>query len=792
MSAIIQVWNGFESYGGSCVGVLQPYAAASGTESEGSASTLRIVVPRYVALEATVGEGHLLRIISRSRGTQWWWVTQVQDADGDAGMVSITAGTLRQLLAVRGLVRSTGAGSPTYSFSPGARTPTQLLNDYVLTNLSADGVSWLQLGSIAFTDPIEISNFDRVNRAGILDRIEQQTGFTIELEEQYLFGLFVGVNINLTAPTLSGTAEVLLSSGSQIETLQRTRDALRGATVAVPFGATGEPMRECVWRIAAVSGTGPYRLTLADLTSGLPAPIREDDQLNGYRVVQRDGTATAITDSFASDSSVEVASLGTLAVNQEVTILTSALTPPQEVTSPSGLASSRGRLVATVGTQATNVARRELAINGGFTAWTSASQATNWTDFQASATTTPRHARYARNTPASWTAKVNQAMQWDTAAPFVYKTLLFNNAPANSWLFEGEIVSIKYTSGGSSVSKIARVQNTAQAGSDGAGTLTIESAIVSGDNGLNTNFIAGSIYSASSSGTAPAGTFDIVLLTPRPTFSGSGDVARSGYRFPGGAAAANARLHNAKVKVFFNAATPYLHYSVGCTESALEPSYGLYGDTALVRASVGLVEDTGGNGTLLASASAGGSAPTNSAASVLQGPGNPWHVTQLTGTQADSTIAGVYTMTADKTVFLSLYPARCRKATLVGDNVLAGEASAATFWYNASLSLSSSSTPPSDVPSKSGSNLLWHRAQDVLQGAGVSARYTLRGVDLDALQSQVGSIALGQLVRIRSERLGVDATVRVIRLDFSFTDVETLNLELGAVAPRLTGVTVSL
>jgi hypothetical protein len=51
---------------------------------------------------------------------------------------------------------------------------------------------------------------------------------------------------------------------------------------------------------------------------------------------------------------------------------------------------------------------------------------------------------------------------------------------------------------------------------------------------------------------------------------------------------------------------------------------------------------------------------------------------------------------------------------------------------------------------------------------------------------------LGQLLRVRSERLNLDATVRVIRLDFDLMDPERLNLELGAIVPRLTGVTVSL
>jgi len=47
-------------------------------------------------------------------------------------------------------------------------------------------------------------------------------------------------------------------------------------------------------------------------------------------------------------------------------------------------------------------------------------------------------------------------------------------------------------------------------------------------------------------------------------------------------------------------------------------------------------------------------------------------------------------------------------------------------------------------------------------------------------------------VRLRSELLGVDATVKIVKLDYDFAATESLNLELGAITPRLTGVTVSL
>jgi len=65
-------------------------------------------------------------------------------------------------------------------------------------------------------------------------------------------------------------------------------------------------------------------------------------------------------------------------------------------------------------------------------------------------------------------------------------------------------------------------------------------------------------------------------------------------------------------------------------------------------------------------------------------------------------------------------------------------------------------------------------------------------VDLDRLQSETGALQLGQRVRLRSALLGVDATVRIVKLDYSFAQTEALTLELGVIAPRLTQVTVAL
>jgi hypothetical protein len=385
---------------------------------------------------------------------------------------------------------------------------------------------------------------------------------------------------------------------------------------------------------------------------------------------------------------------------------------------------------------------------------------------------------------------VSQAVDYDAAVPVVYKTLTFSGAPANSWLFDGEILALTYTDDATVILN-GRVE-TVQADSSGNGTITFYETY-SGINGIDTTNLRFASAPPQASGTIASGSISLTLVTPRPTFPAAGtDVLRTGFRFQGGAATANARIQNTKVRVLYNAATPYLHYRVHVTLSALETFYNLYSDTALVACGVGLVEDTGGYGTLLASTTTSPTgapqpAPTSSLTSLAARPN-----TQATGTQVDMVIGSSYTMSADKTVRLALYPARCRLPLNSILEPFAAEASAITYWHTASLSLSDSATPPEDTASDSGANQLWHRAQDVLQGAGQSTRYTLRGVDLEYLQRAGGTLALGQRVYLRSEELGVNATVRILRLDFSLGAPETLDLELGAITPRLTGVTVSL
>ncbi len=754
MAATIQVWSAPSCQSGAvCLGALSPWGTATGSESEGTASSFRTTVAREVADAAGLAEGRVLRVRSTARGEQWWFVSQVTDGDGDAGAVAVTAGPLRQLLAVRGLVRSTGSGSRVYRFSPGKATVTQLLNSYVLTNLSDDNLSWLSLGTVDSTALIEIGDIDRVTRGGVLDLIERETGHSARLRGLYTAGVLTGFAVDVVADVAAGLETLPLGVGATVESLTRTRDALRAATVAVPFSATGQPMDQCVWTIDSISGTGPYWVLLRDPVAGNPWPIREDDQVNGYKLVQRDGTQTTVNDSRASDSAVQVSTLGTLAAGQLVTLLTSGgVTPPQAVESPSGLASSRARLVGTVGTKVTD-ARRNYVADGTFVDWTGLEAASQWTPFAGlgGGTITPQ--RYERTTPLSWSATIDEAIATGT----VYTDLDYAGATANSKLFGFERLKVTY---GANVWYLW-ANETTQANGSGAGNIKFQAV------NFGMNIPAGSATIALS---PPDG----FLLQPQrpstiPNDGGDqGDLIRMNFGWASrssGIVNTSRRLENTSVQVLYDPARPYLNAKAAFTVKEFG-NVPLNNSGADRLPGVAIIEPGGTYGTVLASGVSGESVPALG--------------------EASFDVACAYQLTGNKTVRMALYSAACGDTT-------GSFANGMTYVRWASMWLSAT---PEEIPmglvANSGSNPLWHRAQDVLAGAALGTRYVIRGIDLDYLQRQVGTLVLGQQVALRSDRLGINATVRVVKLDYRFDAAETLDVELGAITPRLTGVTVSL
>ena len=362
---VIQVWTAPKSAGGQPLGPLPLVTPNDGrltitravTGQQGVAGTLL----RSIATDAGLDEGTGLRIVDPVLGVSEWLVATVTDADvAGRDRVTVNAVTVREALTLRGKIRTyPTTGTPTYSFAPGARTVDQLMALYYDPNLAADGLSWCSYAGSDYTAAIDVGSFSNWTYGNLLDAIERRTGYEWEITNAD----DAGYAMRLVRRRGSTAATRVLSAGVELETIERTRELMSGATVVLPVASGGAAIGETCWQVQQISGTGPYWVVLVDPAGG-PAVIREDGQIVGAYLVPSDGAPIEITDSRASDSAVEVASLGGVVLGTLVTLWeTSEGRVLSEITSPTGLDSTRGRLVQSV-TGAAQYTSRKLAPDG--------------------------------------------------------------------------------------------------------------------------------------------------------------------------------------------------------------------------------------------------------------------------------------------------------------------------------------------------------------------------------------------------------------------------------------------
>jgi hypothetical protein len=723
---VLQLWTGPRCEPGAVpLGALRAISAQV-TESTTSPASLRVVVSAETARAASVSEGTCVRELTEARGERWWYVSTVTDADGDASQVVLQCGTLRQLLTMRGLVRD----GTVFRFSPGPRTVTDLVTTYVLTNLTTDNLSWITLGTIDATDPIEIGDITRATRAAVLEAIERQTGHTARLRALFTSGILTGFALDVVEDVAAGRPTVPLAVGPQVASIARTREAIRAATVAVPFTDGGQPMDSAVWLVDSISGTTPAWLVLRDPLAGAPFPVREDGQFVGSFVRQRDGTQSAILDSRASDSAVQIATVGTIAAGDELSITaTSGGATTIELTSPSGLASPRGRLVATVATRVAD-GRRNLVQNGTLETWTTPNAAPG---FETAGTTpagqTMRVGQYPRSTPATFTAQLSAALSPGVS----YSQISVSGGGANARVLAGEQVGIGTPGGTVQLVTVDGPDAVIVLNGSGAGTIPIETFTAA------TGFAIGTPVNLTASRRITTFPDDGLSLADVAAVYGVGDVLST-----------TVRVQSIPVAVAFDAGRPWVYAAAGVSERNLTGST----ETASLRL---LLLDTTSGVTVLDTATGANLAGSATVHTVL-------------------TAASL--LTASRTVTAGV--------TLLNRNVVSSFVRWLSLWVG----------PESDRPMAaqrgSGSNALWHRAQDVLAGVAAGVRYTVRGASLAALEQAYGALSLGQQVRLRAPRLDVSVTVQIVRLDYDLTRPTGASLELGAAIPRLSAVTVSL
>lgn len=297
----------------SASGALHPLSIT--TLERGSGDTLRatVALPTSVLIRAR----SLVRLTSDHGGE--YRVTRVSQSE-DGQSLSFDAIAPIADLATAGLIRAVQAGRLQTAFG-GSLTIRDWLANYVLTALTADGLTWLDttLGAVEDAQLYTLA-FDRWTRLELLRALESASGLELVCAQPSpgaLYRLGYVVARGSAAPI----AELLPDHpGLVARTDEQSADGF--ASVVLPLlasGSTDAPstIADHAFQVAAIASGW---VTITDPQSAT-SPIAFDDQLNDAYLVWYDGVTRmtqAVLDSDAATGRVQVASTTTLTVGKRV------------------------------------------------------------------------------------------------------------------------------------------------------------------------------------------------------------------------------------------------------------------------------------------------------------------------------------------------------------------------------------------------------------------------------------------------------------------------------------------
>jgi hypothetical protein len=453
---VVQLWSAPQCETNAvALGPITTWTSARVTASTDAPPVLTMQGVLSAELQAAgARDGCALKVLSATRGVSWWIVTQITDtAEGDRA--SLRAGPLRTLLAFRGLVRD---GDETTITPPERVTPAELLTTLVLTNLMADRLDWLSLGTVDSDQLLTLGALTRLTRAQVVARLEQETGCTAVLRPLVPDGS-TGFALDLLRDPAGSAATRLIAPHVMADTISRTRDVAQSPSRVRPIDSAGRGMGLTVWAVDAINSLW---VTLRDPSSAETRwPIRADGQCVGCRLQQADGTLHEITDSRASDGAVELNNTTGLTVGERVRLVADTAGAPVRVVDWPPLLTTRG-IVESVQVATTEPLELNLAENPLFSNWTNLFTPEGW----AQQGGTYDVAEYPRSTPSTLTGIVV-----DGAAVIGAGGVNFRNAPAGARFYANEYVVV-----GANAYRIANV--VAEASGTGTGSLVFTTTLV--------------------------------------------------------------------------------------------------------------------------------------------------------------------------------------------------------------------------------------------------------------------------------------------------------------------------
>ena len=316
----LENWTNFQAAGGARVatgGFLDFPPSISAAFTLDADDQLTFDYPETGASAASLIEGRVVRLTFDTDPVMEWYVERIVKQAGNP-LFQVRCASVRRVL-LNYLMKDVHADGWVFFNQPAIRQlPSVVLSSYLLVQ----GPAWMVAGTVTPTDRVDLE-FVNDTVGSCLRRLEEATGY----EAEFVFGA-AQYTVNLVRRGATA-AKVVLRGSKNIVALQQDDRPSERITRITGYGNNGASIAEAWHRVGAVNGT---RIGLVPIHGGT-LPIQYDDQLNhaglegganSLYLEKKDGTYTQITDSFASDSAVQVASASGIAVDDWVCVRASS------------------------------------------------------------------------------------------------------------------------------------------------------------------------------------------------------------------------------------------------------------------------------------------------------------------------------------------------------------------------------------------------------------------------------------------------------------------------------------
>jgi hypothetical protein len=311
----LEVWTGLQCAGGTRVCVIPDADTCVASLTLAGDDRLTVTLPLTSAARPELTAGRVLRVVQDAATFDEWFLSE-DAAHVDDARVSVNALAPENALARAALVGQVdGLGVVRYDVEAVGLTPLQHLNGLLVPWLVAQAITWVTVGVVEPTAPVDLS-IQWEGAIAVARKIASlsQSEFQFRRVGTASYAIDILAKIGSAAPTAD------FRRRKNIEDLGVTRSVVEQVTRVFPRGSQqdGEyaTMGEAEWQVTNVAGGGTV-ISLADPIGG-PAPIQFDDQLNDTYVWRSAGTHARVIDSDATAQTVTLAGAIGLAIGEIV------------------------------------------------------------------------------------------------------------------------------------------------------------------------------------------------------------------------------------------------------------------------------------------------------------------------------------------------------------------------------------------------------------------------------------------------------------------------------------------